>query len=340
MSVITDFANNSQVIEVTEASSPNQIENEETRQLQIVNDVQKESLWENTFVNKEEISASVQRLERPDNIKAIWGERVLCPYGLQEEVCSSRVGEHDDDFHWTVSFPGFETYTVGDFVVLNTTDSNYSISKVLALWRCSSSRRNYASILRYENAYTVLTEGDPHELLLAKNRQPEKVELKVLRRTVRVLDLSGQNLPSTLNTTEADFYTYRFINTDGKTTTTVVPDSFIILKKICDVPDKVKVKKRRESKKKKNFESLDATGKVNNKRIKKSGSSIPLSALQLRTQNTTVLDLINSMSSCEEVPEEVITTLGDVPYNKLKQTKKFLLSLLKVLDQMNIPSEV
>jgi len=71
MSVITDFANNSQVIEVTEASSPNQIENEETRQLQIVNDVQKESLWENTFVNKEEISASVQRLERPDNIKAV-----------------------------------------------------------------------------------------------------------------------------------------------------------------------------------------------------------------------------------------------------------------------------
>ncbi len=77
--------------------------------------------------------------------------------------------------------------------MLNTADTNYSyvnlfranilrIAKILALWKCNSSRRNYASILRYENAYTVLADGDPRELLLAKNRQPEKVELKVLRR--------------------------------------------------------------------------------------------------------------------------------------------------------------
>jgi hypothetical protein len=36
------------------------------------------------------------------------------------------VGEHDDDFYWTASFPGFETYTVGDFVELSPTDATNS----------------------------------------------------------------------------------------------------------------------------------------------------------------------------------------------------------------------
>ncbi len=62
---------------------------------------------------------------------------------------------------------------------------------------------------------------------------------------MRVTDLSGQPLPPTLNTADLDFYTYRFINTDGKTTTTTVPEGLIIPKKIPENPDRVKSRRRR-----------------------------------------------------------------------------------------------
>jgi hypothetical protein len=51
-----------------------------------------------------------------------------------------------------------------------------------------------------------------------------------------------------------------------------------------------------------------------------------------------VLDIVQYISQCEENPEEVAAVLGDLPFNKLKGTKKFLAAILKVLDQMNIPS--
>ena len=50
-----------------------------------------------------------------------------------------------------------------------------------------------------------------------------------------------------------------------------------------------------------------------------------------------VLDIVQLISQCEETPEDAAALLGDLPFNKLKVTKKFLVSLLKVLDQMNIP---
>jgi hypothetical protein len=59
------------------------------------------------------------------------------------------------------------------------------------------------------------------------------------------LDLSGQPLPPQINLTDFDFYTYRFINTDGKSTSTVVPENLIIPKKIPDLSEKAKISRRR-----------------------------------------------------------------------------------------------
>jgi hypothetical protein len=44
------------------------------------------------------------------------------------------------------------------------------------------------------------------------------------------------------------------------------------------------------------------------------------------------------MAAFEETPDDIAPLLGDIPYNKLRQAKKFALNLLRVLDQM-LPQE-
>jgi len=51
------------------------------------------------------------------------------------------------------------------------------------------------------------------------------------------------------------------------------------------------------------------------------------------------VEMITLLSHCEESPEEATGVLGEMPYNKLKIVKKFAVSLCKVLDSMNIPTE-
>ena len=83
--------------------------------------------WEtNPYHVANPINTAPVHRERPDTVKAVWSDPVQCPYGIPEEVCGSRVGEHSDLFRWSVHFPGFESYSVGDFVQLNSSDSSYS----------------------------------------------------------------------------------------------------------------------------------------------------------------------------------------------------------------------
>lgn len=49
--------------------------------------------WETpqVFTSQGGSNTPIQR-ERPDNVKAVWADPCLCPYGAPEEVCGSRVG--------------------------------------------------------------------------------------------------------------------------------------------------------------------------------------------------------------------------------------------------------
>ena len=178
-----------------------------------------------------------------------------------------------------------------------------------------------------------------------------------------MLDLSGQQLPPQINLTDFDFYTYRFINTDGKSTSTSVPENLIMPKKIPDLSEKAKISRRRRESGPRKRKTEDGTAlspsseeqkvkvKRGSKKLQQSEivtatvaeAMLPIQAdaslAQTPFQHPSVLDIVQYISQCDENPEEVAAALGDLPFNKLKGTKKFLASILKVLDQMNIPSD-
>jgi hypothetical protein len=98
-------------------------------------------------------------------------------------------------------------------------------------------------------------------------------------------------LSTSINTADFDFYTYRFINPDGKTTTTAVPDNLVVCKKVPEASDKSKAKRRRESSK--SQDTMDT--EKPKRRSKKTGEQlipVPVNlmpdSLAIHTQNLTI----------------------------------------------------
>ena len=157
-------------------------------------------------------------------------------------------------------------------------------------------------------------------------------------------------MPGAINFADYDYYTCRFINTDGKTTTISVPPNLIVPKKILDLSDKARISRRRREgpKKRKDEVGTLEESKSKKKSVKKESSPVVSDSLTLPDATAQqaftapqphILEIIEMMVNCTDNLEEYSGTLGEYPFNKLKQAKKFVVSVLKVLDSMNIPTD-